>query len=509
MKKVFTLFLSLCFCITTVAAQITITEARENNTDGTLVREGQTVQITGIAIGPNFRSGGLTFILYDVANNIGITVFALDNSVGYTVTDGDELTVDGELAQFNGLAEIVPSSIVIESQGNPLPDPTIITGMDESTESNLIRFENAMLADPSEWALSGSFNVNVTNGTNTIQVRVDSDIDIAGMDPPLGTFTITGVGGQFDANAPFDSGYQLLPRAASDISPYNTQEIEYDKLSIAEARQTDSEGVLSKLGSRAELNGVVHGINLRPGGLQFSIIDATNTGIAVFSFEDQFSYSVSEGDDITVQGELSQFSGLAQIEPDTIMVNSVLNDLSNPLIVSQLNESTESSLITVDAMHYVDESEWLSDGSSFNVGIVTINGDTLTMRIDNDTELSTVEALAFPAYITGIGGQFDGNAPFDMGYQILPRYISDFDTYLGIDELYTGYINLYPNPVENSFRIDAQDRIENIEVYDLKGRVLFELSNTNQVDMSQLRPGTYLIKAILEDAYWIKKVIKQ
>ena len=108
---------------------------------------------------------------------------------------------------------------------------------------------------------------------------------------------------------------------------------------MREARETDLDGVLVRDEDRVELTGVVHGINLRPGGLQFWIIDNANTGISVFSLNDQFGYTVQEGDEITVQGILSDFSGLAQITPETeIQVNSTGNFLNAPDEVDMFSE---------------------------------------------------------------------------------------------------------------------------------------------------------------------------
>ncbi|MBT8190875.1 MAG: hypothetical protein KJO29_10645, partial [Bacteroidia bacterium] len=172
---------TLSFFNVTSQQQVSIAEARENDPEGLPVLEAQIVEVNGIVIGPNFRPAGLTFVLHDATDNVGITVFSIDENLGYDVTDGDELTVVGEISQFNGLCEIIPTAITVISQGNPLPAATTVTELNENTESNLIRFENATLVDPMQWDLSGSFNVDITDGVNTIQMRIDSDIDISGM----------------------------------------------------------------------------------------------------------------------------------------------------------------------------------------------------------------------------------------------------------------------------------------------------------------------------------------
>jgi len=198
---------------------VSITEARETNADGTLVLEGQSVEVNGISIGPNFRPDGLTFVLFDEANNVGITIFNNMGDAGYTVADGDELTITGEVDQFAGLAEIIPSSITVVSSGNSIPSPEVVSNLGEETESKLITVHNLTLVDAGQWDVSGggSFNVDVTNGTNMMQIRVDSDTNVPGLPAPSGPFSATGIGGQYDLDAPHDVGYQLFPRNVDDI----------------------------------------------------------------------------------------------------------------------------------------------------------------------------------------------------------------------------------------------------------------------------------------------------
>ena len=512
MKQLYTLlftFLLFSFSTSVLAqTQVSIAEARATNPDGSAALDGEIVEVTGIVIGPNFRPAGLTFVLYSTEDNIGITIFALDDNMGYTVTDGDSLTVVGEVSPFNGLNEIIPSLITVDSQGNAIPDPIVVTELNESTESNLVRIEDVSLVDESQWQTGGSFNVDVSDGTNMYQVRIDSDTDISGMEAPQGVFDITGIGGQFDNEAPFDSGYQLFPRNAMDIDPYNITAIEYPAISIAQARQIDSEGVLTRDGERAELNGVVHGINLRSTGLQFFIIDATNTGIAVFAGSENFGYLVSQGDDITIKGELSQFNGLAQIFPDEITLNSMDNDLVDPLMVSTLGEFTEGSLVTINAINLADEMDWMDDGSSFNIGVVTPDEDTLTVRIDDLTDLAgmPLSMISFPAFITGIGSQFDTSEPYDSGYQVLPRNILDIVTYLSVENIYEGEIKIYPNPAIDVLTIDTQDRIESIQVFDLTGKEVIRSGATSRLDISNLNTGMYTMMIQIEDKIHIEKI---
>ena len=83
------------------------------------------------------------------------------------------MIVRGEIGQFNGLTQINPDTLWMVSAGNALFDPTVVTALDETTESQLVTIENLTIVDPADWSNSGSgFNVDVTDGTNTYTLCV-------------------------------------------------------------------------------------------------------------------------------------------------------------------------------------------------------------------------------------------------------------------------------------------------------------------------------------------------
>lgn len=174
--------------------------------------------LTGTVYGVDIDgNAGLSFTIIDAAGD-GINVFNFDDVSNYVVTEGDEVIISGVVGSFNGLAQIVPDGIVVSSSNNALMPATVVTALNESTESQLVRLEGVSLAVPSQWTGGGSsFNVDVTDGTNTWVVRIDGDVDLSTAAAPVGLFNITGIGGQFDNSAPYTDGYQMLPRYAADI----------------------------------------------------------------------------------------------------------------------------------------------------------------------------------------------------------------------------------------------------------------------------------------------------
>ncbi|MBX2927287.1 MAG: lamin tail domain-containing protein [Saprospiraceae bacterium] len=179
-------------------------------------------QLQGIVYGINLRTTGLQFTIIDGAND-GIGVFSTSATFGYTVLEGDEVIIRGRVTQFNGLTQILPDTVLRVSQGNALFSPTTTVQLDESTESQLVRLENLSIVNPAQWTNLGTgFNVDVTNGTNTFQMRVVSTSNVFGTTPPAGAFNLTGLGGQFDTSLPYTEGYQIFPRYLDDFEPISS-----------------------------------------------------------------------------------------------------------------------------------------------------------------------------------------------------------------------------------------------------------------------------------------------
>lgn len=172
--------------------------------------------VHGVVYGVNQRPAGLQFTIIDPTGGIGI--FNSAAFPGYTVLESDSIHVLGTINQFNGLLQIDPDSIVLISTGNTLKEATTITTLGEAHESDLVQVVGVWLTNPSQWTGTGSgFNVDVTDGINTTQIRIDNDVDLYSQPAPTGILVIRGIGGQFDSSNPYTEGYQLLPRYQADI----------------------------------------------------------------------------------------------------------------------------------------------------------------------------------------------------------------------------------------------------------------------------------------------------
>ena len=268
----------------------------------------------------------------------------------------------------------------------------------------------------------------------------------------------------------------------------------YPSLPIGLVSSTDFNGVADSLNKRFSLEGVVYGVNLRPIGLQFTIIDQFNDGIAVFLSSGNLGYTVAEGDLIRVKGLINQFNGLIQIVPDTITKLSTGNSLFQPTVVNYLNESTESQLIQMKKMELVDPNTWSNNPLGFTVKI-TDGTNSFDMRIDNDVNIHGTPAPVGKFDLTGLGSQFDAINPFLEGYQIQPRYLSDFKLIVDAENASKDRIEFYPNPVNDFIYIKNKDLIgANLNIYNAQGVMIQTLKVQNPLSVN-LPPGIYFINS--------------
>jgi DNA/RNA endonuclease YhcR with UshA esterase domain len=527
---------------------VPISALKSVNAQGVADSLNVTTAITGYVSGGNLRTtGGVEFWFISPNNDAGLLVRSTTLS-SYTVTEGDQLYIEGTVTQFRGLIQFVPDSIHVVSSGNTLPNPAPITTLDESTEGRLVEFPFLTLV--SGWNPAGSgFNAIVSDGTNTFTVRVVSATTLFSLPAPTTPFSLVGHGSQFapSTTAPFVGGYQLQPRSANDLTPIvpaqptanfirgavshlesagtvpitmtitpantsaetfyisvledaNVQPGDYtttpaavggvialpvpvgsDTISfamtivnntiqnpnknitftidsvagsttigplnskvvtiidndipiptytISNVTGINAQGVADSIGVMCKIHGVVLGVDLSgvaSPALQFTIHDGIK-GIGVFANAGKaIPYTVQEGDSVRLIGTISQFRGLTQMEPDSIVLFSTGNPLpTSPVVVTALDESTESELIRINQVSIVDPSQWTGLGSGFNVD-VTDGNNTYVMRIDNDVDLFSQPVPTGIFDVVGIGGQFNPSTqpPLLGGYQILPRYIAD------------------------------------------------------------------------------------
>ena len=296
----------------------------------------------------------------------------------------------------------------------------------------------------------------------------------------------------------------------------------YPAYSIAQVTGETATGTADSAGVTCELEGIVYGVNLRPinnsvASTLFTIIDANGNGIAVSRLSGDLGYTVQEKDRIKVQGTIGQFNGLTEIQPDFITLVSANNTLLAPTPVSKADESTESKLIRINNLHFVDVAEWTTDMNPSGINVRAVSddspNDTILIRIDRDVETYNAAVPAQPFNLTGLGGQFDSSSPFDAGYQVLPRYNADISTLNSAKEAdFSSNVVLSPNPVVDLLDIRSNISFTRIVLLGANGQRLqvFEQPDLSmQIAMNNMPSGVYFLHFQKDGASWTTKFVKQ
>jgi hypothetical protein len=271
----------------------------------------------------------------------------------------------------------------------------------------------------------------------------------------------------------------------------------YTVADIADVIMLDADLAATNEDALYELTGVVYGVDLDGNaGISFTIIDET-AGINIFNYNDVDDYVVTEGDEITVKGKIDFYNGLLELFADSIVVNSSGNTLKSATQVEAPSEATESDFIVLRKVWITNDTTtmWPNNG---NVELTNDDMDTFQIRIDKDIPGVVGMPVEFDTMtITGLGGQYDGSAPYNEGYQIFPRGLSDIAEYVDRSSVRESVIEtrVYPNPTSNNLTVIGTQKWDTYRVFNILGGIVLEgsLSNNN-LTVSDLNTGTYIVK---------------
>lgn len=314
-----------------------------------------------------------------------------------------------------------------------------------------------------------------------------------------------------------DFGYSISNGSSQDDAQvFITVECQaaFPLLEIATVTTEDAMGVADSIGTTCELIGTVYGVNLTEPGVLFTIIDDNRNGIAVFTGNPDIGYTVTEGDIVSVRGEITQFNGLTEIIAEEIELLSSGASLLSPELVTSLGEDTESSIVQVAFVNFVDVTQWGGGTSGFNF-TVTDGTNQYEIRIDNNVDLFLLpvpgdENAVFN--ITGIGGQFDNSSPLDGGYQLFPRYAGDIETALSTLNVLDTRVEMFPNPTNRTLNISSEETLDMVRIIDALGRVVYIQENPSQqlqIQVAGYTRGIYSVEAIKNNAHLTMKLIVQ
>ncbi|MCF8366559.1 MAG: DUF5689 domain-containing protein [Bacteroidales bacterium] len=352
MKNTFITALLLFTFFSSAFAQENILEAR-----GMAV--GSVVTVTGIAT----NGSEMGIIRYFQDETAGIAAYGSSVS---SVNRGDEITVTGTLKNYNQLLELDPlTSVVVNSVGNPLPQPIVLTPnqISEPYEGMLVKINNVIFNDAGLLFTGNNLYEFSSNG-ETGYIYVKNGQDLVGTVIPTGEVNLTAICSQFHYSNPND-GYQLLPRNVDDISLtssiYLTGTLvntEFTKTNLDFTWETNAEGTTEIFYGPTEETVMENHLSVAGTSFSHSIgIDGLLPG--EITWVEAFSVSGSD----TAKSAVMSFATISNSSGETIAYFNSQVDLSysNGVDAMYLHNAIDDTLI-----QYINRAKYTIDFTIYN-----------------------------------------------------------------------------------------------------------------------------------------------
>jgi hypothetical protein len=401
----------------------------------------------GVVLGVDLDgNNGISFTLWDEE---GINIFNFVDVSNYVVTQGDSIMARGSIDFYNGLTELFTDSIILLNSGNPLPMPAMVQAPGQATESEPIRINNVSVIDTTQWPSGGSSNVQLlTCSGDTIIMRIDSDTDVDENWPsaPTGTFNVTGIGGQFDNSSPYLDNYQIFPMFSTDL---DTSSMPAPSIVINELMSNNTSSVSDEFG---DFDGWIELYNTGSNDIPLGGLFLTN------DVNDPLMYQIP-----FTSSEMVSAGGYKLIWAD--------------------NEDGEGDLHT----------NFTLDQSGGFVAVAYMSGCDV-MAADSITYVALDSNQSY-------GRQTDGGTPWVVFSIATPNAMNEF---LAVEELHTNGLKAFPNP--NTTGVLFFNKSVSFTLYNLTGQIVLSGRNMNQVDLSELTEGLYLIETT--DGESVRVIVK-
>jgi len=241
------------------------------------------------------------------------------------------------------------------------------------------------------------------------------------------------------------------------ISTWITELGAVTPITIAEARGMEEDVVVT-------IQGIITATTFGTVGssTQAAIQDDTG-GLIVYA--GGFDVGLAVGDEVVVTGPIDIYAGLIEVAPtaptDFEILSSgndlpAIQNLTIPEILAN-GADYESEYIHLDSVTIVSGT-WPTSSSSVNMTIADVNGITLPMRIDGDTDLHTQDAMLGYFNLEAIVGRYNDD------FQVFPRYYTDLDQIGDPTPLITGVSHDPASPIPSDDVTVSATIIDNVSV---------------------------------------------
>ncbi len=332
----------------------------------------------------------------------------------------------------NSASPMEPETEIIDGSGTCTVSPTEVFGGFEEDISFTVEAGDYLLAavritlpESFEWA--GAVELSGLGFQNAVYDVTGNECTITGAEI-FGAISGTAT---FLAVTPpnITNNFQILVETAvpegtlTPILSLPVLTVLGDHLAISMLHENDENGVPLLMGQTVFLRGLVSAATELG---QPSFIQDETGGVAVYDWN--FGEAVAIGDDVELSGSVTQWNGLAEIQPATLLETHSSGNPIEPLVLtcydidsqSAQDEPYEGMLVRINNVT-VNTSTW---GGNNNYTLTDETG-TCQIRIDADCDLAGTPAPSGSFDVVACAGQYDYSEPYSSGYQLLPRFQAD------------------------------------------------------------------------------------
>jgi hypothetical protein len=375
---------------------------------------GASVTITGIVTNGT-EMGSTVRYIQDFAGGIAVypgtawSTFAAPNR-------GDQVTISGTLSSYSGLLELGPTitAVTVNATNQTLPTPQLVipSQLGEAYEGELVTVENVVF-DLAGSVITGNSTYGFTANGIAGVIYIRNGSVLVGQNLPASAITLVGIVSQYDAVAPYDSGYQILPRDENDfilppgvaiigqVTQTNISTTSFD-LNWTTNNTSDSQvnfGLTTALGDSVEVatsvtDHVVTVSGLEPGTIYYCSVTSTNPdGSSTSTVRPYATKSLSSGI-IRAYFNKSVDNSYATIEQaQTLGANSndsiaaYINKAQQTLDIAIYNITNDPVIINAINARYTAgvQVRVVVDGSTAATGIASLNTNIPVLQRVNTT----------------------------------------------------------------------------------------------------------------------------
>lgn len=221
-----------------------------------------------------------------------------------------------------------------------------------------------------------------------------------------------------------------------------------------------------------------------------------------------YTVAVQQDGKILIGGNFSTFNGIANARVARLNSNGSLDTTFAP--GTNIDGSVQTLVVQPDNKVII-AGAFTKYGTTLSNKIMRLNADATldtTFDVGSGTNNNINKMVLDPNNNVLIGGVFTnykGN-----GKNRIARILNVVSSLATAEIRNKTDVDLYPNPFTNDIHINTTEKLSNVSVYDMSGKIVY-VSDKKDLNLSHLPKGTYILKAMSagNKTITVKKIIKK